>query len=137
MSNVDEDDEKLNKMLQFHTYLSSRFKVGPDEMSEEDLKEWDSLVKRNARDSIYKDIKKEYSNLQKFKESLLEDGELELYYLMGRKREEIRKMRAVVENKEAYIVSVFFNCSGIEEANLYMAMYKEAMKELESKKRRI
>lgn len=131
MSNVDEDDEKLNKMLQFDAYLSSRFKVGPDEMSEEDLKEWDSLVKRHARDSIYKDIKKEYSNLQKFKESLLEDGELELYYLMGRKREEIRKMRAAVENKEAYIVSVFFNCSGIEEANLYMAMYKEAMKELE------
>lgn len=137
MSNVDEDDEKLNKMLQFRAYLSSRFKVGPDEMSEEDLKEWDSLVKRHARDSIYKDIKKEYSNLQKFKESLLEDGELELYYLMGRKREEIREMRAVVENKEAYIVSVFFNCSGIEEANLYMAMYKEAMKELESKKQRI
>lgn len=137
MSNVDDDDEKLNKMLQFHAYLSSRFKVGPDEMSEEDLKEWDSLVKRHARDTIYKDIKKEYSNLQKFKESLLEDGELELYYLMGRKREEIREMRAVVENKEAYIVPVFFNCSGIEEANLYMAMYKEAMKELESKKRRI
>lgn len=137
MSNVDEDDEKLNNMLQFHAYLSSRFKVGPDEMSEEDLKEWDSLVKRHARDSIYKDIKKEYSNLQKFKESLLEDGELELYYLMGRKREEIREMRAVVENKEAYIVSVFFNCFGIEEANLYMSMYKEAMKELESKKQRI
>lgn len=137
MSNVDEDDEKLNNMLQFHAYLSSRFKVGPDEMSKEDLKEWDSLVKRHARDSIYKDIKKEYSNLQKFKESLLEDGELELYYLMGRKREEIKEMRAVVENKEAYIVSVFFNCSGIEKANLYMAMYKEAMKELESKKQRI
>ena len=133
MSNVDKDLERLNKLLEFNKYISSRFKVGPDEMSEEDLKEWDSLIKRHARDSIYKDIKKEYSNLQEFKKSLLEDGELELYYLMGRKREEIREMRAVVENKEADIVSVFYNCCGIEEAELYMAMYKEAMKKLESK----
>ena len=133
MSDIDEDLEKLNKLLEFNKYISSRFKVGLNEMSEEDLKEWDSLVKRYARDSIYKDIKKEYSNLQKFKKSLLEDGELELYYLMGRKREEIREMRDIVENKEADIVQVFYNCCGIEEANLYMAMYKEAMKELESK----
>ena len=133
MSNIDKDTERLNKILQFNAYLSSRFKVRPEEMSEEDLKEWDSLVKRYARDSIYKDIKKEYSNLQKFKKSLLEDSELELYYLMGVKREEIRKMRARAENKGNDIVSVFYNYSGIEEAELYMAMYKEAMKELESK----
>lgn len=133
MPNIDKDTERLNKLLEFNKYISSRFKVGPDEMSEEDLKEWDSLVKRNARDSIYKDIKKEYSNLQEFKKSLLEDGKLELWYLMGREREKIREMRAVVENKEAYIVSVFHNCCGIEESNIYMAMYKEAMKELESK----
>nr|DAY34994.1 MAG TPA: hypothetical protein [Bacteriophage sp.] len=136
MSNIDKDTERLNKILQFNAYLSSRFKVRPEEMSEEDLKEWGSLVKRYARDSIYKDIKKEYSNLQKFKKSLLEDGELELYYLMGVKREEIRKMRARAENKGNDIVSVFYNYSGIEEAELYMAMYKEAMKELESKERR-
>lgn len=136
MSNIDKDTERLNKILQFNAYLSSRFKVRPEEMSEEDLKEWDSLVKWYARDSIYKDIKKEYSNLQKFKKSLLEDGELELYYLMGVKREEIRKMRARAENKENDIVSVFYNYFGIEEAELYMAMYKEAMKELESKERR-
>lgn len=136
MSNINKDTERLNKILQFNAYLSSRFKVRPEEMSEEDLKEWDSLVKRYARDTIYKDIKKEYSNLQKFKESLLEDGELELYYLMGVKREKIREMRARAENKENHIVSVFYNCSGIEEAELYMAMYKEAMKELESKERR-
>lgn len=42
-------------------------------------------------------------------------------------------MRVVVENKEAHITSVFHNCSGIEESNLYMAMYKEAMKELDKK----
>lgn len=136
MSNIDKDTERLNKILQFNAYLSSRFKVRPEEMSEEDLKEWDSLVKRYARDSIYKDIKKEYSNLQKFKKSLLEDGELELYYLMGVKREEIREMRARAENKGNDIVSVFYNYSGIEEAELYMAMYKEAMKELESKERK-
>lgn len=136
MSNIDKDTKRLNKILQFNAYLSSRFKVRPEEMSEEDLKEWDSLVKRYARDSIYKDIKKEYSNLQKFKKSLLEDGELELYYLMGIKREEIRKMRARAENKGNDIVSVFYNYSGIEEAELYMAMYKEAMKELESKEGR-
>ena len=136
MSNIDKDTERLDKILQFNAYLSSRFKVRPEEMSEEDLKEWDSLVKRYARDSIYKDIKKEYSNLQKFKKSLLEDGELELYYLMGVKREEIRKKRARAENKGNDIVSVFYNYSGIEEAELYMAMYKEAMKELESKERR-
>lgn len=136
MSNIDKDTERLNKILQFNAYLSSRFKVRPEEMSEEDLKEWGSLVKRYARDSIYKDIKKEYSNLQKFKKSLLEDGELELYYLMGVKREEIRKMRARAENKGNDIVSVFYNYSEIEEAELYMAMYKEAMKELESKERR-
>lgn len=136
MSNIDKDTERLNKILQFNAYLSSRFKVRPEEMSEEDLKEWDSLVKRYARDSIYKDIKKEYSNLQKFKKSLLEDGELELYYLMGVKREEIRKMRARAENKGNDIVSVFYNYSGIEEAELYMAMYKEAMKELENKEGR-
>lgn len=136
MSNIDKDTERLNKILQFNAYLSSRFKVRPEEMSEEDLKEWDSLVKRYARDSIYKDIKREYSNLQKFKKSLLEDGELELYYLMGVKREEIREMRARAENKGNDIVSVFYNYSGIEEAELYMAMYKEAMKELESKERK-
>lgn len=136
MSNIDKDTERLNKILQFNAYLSSRFKVRPEEMSEEDLKEWDSLVKRYARDSIYKDIKKEYSNLQKFKKSLLEDGELELYYLMGVKREEIREMRARAENKGNDIVSVFYNYSGIEEAELYMAMYKEVMKELESKERK-
>ena len=39
MSDIDEDTEKLNKRLEFHAYLSSRFKVGPEEMSEEDLKE--------------------------------------------------------------------------------------------------
>lgn len=136
MPNIDKDTERLNKILEFNAYLSSRFKVRPEEMPEEDLKEWDALVGRYARESIYKDIKKEYSNLQKFKESLLEDGELELYYLMGVKREEIREMRARAENKENDIVSVFYNCSGIEEAELYMAMYKEAMKELESNKRR-
>ena len=136
MSNIDKDTERLNKILQFNEYLSSRFKVRPEEMSEEDLREWDALLGRHARDTIYRDIKKEYSNLQKFKESLLEDGELELYYLMGVKREEIREMRAKAENKENHIVSVFYNCSGIEEAELYMTMYKEAMKELESKERR-
>jgi hypothetical protein len=134
MSNIGKELEKLNKLLEFDKYISSRFKVRPYKMPEEDLKEWDSLVKRHARDSIYKDIKKKYSNLQKFKKSLLEDGKLELWYLMGRKREKIREMRDIVENKEADIVSVFYNCCGIEEANLYMAMYKEAMKELESKK---
>lgn len=91
MSNIDKDMEELNKTLQFNAYLSSRFKVMPEEMSEEDLKEWDPLVKRYARDSIYKDIKKEYSNLQKFKESLLEDGELELYYLMGVKEMKLER----------------------------------------------
>lgn len=136
MSNIDKDTERLNKLLELNAYLSSRFKVRPEEMSEEDLKEWDALVGRHARESIYKDIKKEYSNLQKFKESLLEDGELELYYLMGVKREEIREMRAIAENKGNHIVSVFHNYSGIEEAELYMAMYKEAMKELESNKRK-
>lgn len=64
MSNIDKDTERLNKILQFNAYLSSRFKVRPEEMSEEDLKEWDSLVKRYARDSIYKDIKR---NIQIFK----------------------------------------------------------------------
>lgn len=133
MSGIDEDLEKLNKSLEFDKYISSRFKVEPDKMSEEDLKEWDSLVKRHARDSIYKDIKKEYSNLQKFKKSLLEDGELELYYLMDRKKEEIRDMRAIIEDKETDIVQAFYNYCGIEEAELYMAMYEEAMKELESR----
>lgn len=133
MLDIDEDLEKLNKLLEFNKYISSRFKVRLDEMPEEDLKEWDSLVKRHARDSIYKDIKKEYSNLQKFKESLLEDGELELYYLMGVKRDEIREMRAIVEDKKTDIVQAFYNYCGIEEAELYIAMYKEAIKELESK----
>lgn len=133
MSNIDKDMEELNKILQFNTYLSSRFKVMSEEMSEEDLKEWDSLVKRHARDSIYKDIKKEYSNLQAFKKSLLEDGELELYYLMGVKRDEIREMRAIVEDKKTDTVQAFYNYCGIEEAELYIAMYKEAMNELESK----
>lgn len=133
MSNVAKELEKLNKLLEFDKYISSRFKVRPYKMSEEDLKEWDSLVKRHARDSIYKDVKKEYSNLQNFKKSLLEDGELELYYLMGIKREEIREMRDIVENKKADIVQVFYNCCGIEEANLYMAMYKEAMEKLEKR----
>lgn len=55
---------------------------------------------------------------------------------MGIKREEIRKMRARAENKGNDIVSVFYNYSGIEEAELYMAMYKEAMKELENKEGR-
>lgn len=58
MSDIDEDTEKLNKKLEFHAYLSSRFKARPEEVSEEDLKEWDLLVKRYARDSVYKDIKR-------------------------------------------------------------------------------
>lgn len=58
MSNIDKDTERLNKLLEFNAYLSSRFKVRPEEMSEEDLKEWDALVGRHARESIYKDIKK-------------------------------------------------------------------------------
>ena len=131
MPNVDKDSERLNKLLEFDKYISSMFKVGPDKMSEEDLKKWDSLVKRHARDSIYKDIKKKYLNLQEFKKSLLKGGKL--WYIIGKEREKIRKMRVVVENKEAHITSVFHNCSGIEESNLYMAMYKEAMKELEKK----
>lgn len=133
MPTVDEDTERLNKRLQFHAYLSSRFKVRPEEMSEKDLKEWDLLVKRYARDSIYEDIKKEHSSLQKFKKSLLKDGELELYYLMGRQREEIREMRARVEDKKNDIVSVFYNCSEIEKAEIYLSLYKEAMQKLENK----
>lgn len=39
MPNIDKDTERLNKILQFNAYLSSRFKVRPEEMSEEDLKE--------------------------------------------------------------------------------------------------
>jgi hypothetical protein len=39
MPDIDEDTEKLNKKLEFHAYLSSRFKTRPEEMSEEDLKE--------------------------------------------------------------------------------------------------
>lgn len=106
-------------------------------MSEEDLKEWNLLVRRYARDSVYKDIKKEYSNLQEFKKSLLEDDELELYYLMGVKREEIRKMRTIVEDKSTHIVQAFYNYSGIEEAEIYLSLYKEAMQKLENKDKRI
>lgn len=137
MSDIDEDTEKLNKRLEFHAYLSSRFKVRPEEMSEEDLKEQDLLVRRYARDSIYEDIKKEHSNLQKFKKSLLEDGELELYYIMGVKREEIRRMRAIAEDKRTHIVQAFYNYSGIEEAEIYLSLYKEAMQKLENKDKRI
>lgn len=46
-------------------------------------------------------------------------------------------MRAIVEDKKTDIVQAFYNYCGIEEAELYIAMYKEAMKELESKEQRI